>query len=627
MTQNIPYHKIKSLTVQGGFLDGININFDDNLNCIIGGRGTGKTTVLEFIRFAFNLMPDQEKFPEEYRGIEKLISHNLETGKIRLQIETKDGMTYFIEKTMSEDYVVTNEEGEKVNLYLETGDIFNAEIYSQNEIGKIADEPLYQLRLVDKFISQDIDKIEEAIRMIKHDLKQNANELSSLHKEIEDCQQQITRLPNLTEKLKAVKIETEGSDELKKESELKQLRDKEMDYLTDIKDIYEKLQKRLESFRIEIASNLIGCSQTQVLSGQNKDIFINLNDKINKNSVLAQEKLSEIIALFGQTGSFIDSLTSDVRLIHQEQHKKYQKLLEKHETEKDKIQEKDRLTKELNQLKNLKKKCDDRELALKERKKERQGLMNRLSELRDERYQKRLEIANMISNKLSPAIKVEIEQFGNTDAYWELLMDAMKGIGLRYTYIVDKVVQTISPQELASIVERPDVKTLAEQLELDEERAQRFILQLKGTEKLYEIETVDLYDKPLIQLKDGNQYKDSTSLSTGQKCAIILPILLLESESPLLIDQPEDNLDNTFMFETVVGNIRKMKGQRQLIFVTHNPNIPVLGEAEKVFVLQSDGKKAIVKAQGNVDKVKDHIETILEGGKEAFEERRKVYGH
>jgi len=138
---------------------------------------------------------------------------------------------------------------------------------------------------------------------------------------------------------------------------------------------------------------------------------------------------------------------------------------------------------------------------------------------------------------------------------------------------------------------------------------------------------VELHDRPTIELKDGQDYKDSSSLSTGQKCTTILPILLLESASPLLIDQPEDNLDNAFIYETVVKSVLEVRGKRQLIFVTHNPNIPVLGDAQRVVVLQSTGRQASVKAVGTVDEVKDEIETILEGGKEAFEERKKRYGY
>ena len=64
-------------------------------------------------------------------------------------------------------------------------------------------------------------------------------------------------------------------------------------------------------------------------------------------------------------------------------------------------------------------------------------------------------------------------------------------------------------------------------------------------------------DTPSIQLDDGG-YKDSASFSTGQKCTAILPILLFDSANPLLIDQPEDNLDNGFVFGTVVKNLHKV---------------------------------------------------------------------
>ncbi|HLK17205.1 MAG TPA: hypothetical protein VKT78_20545 [Fimbriimonadaceae bacterium] len=102
---------------------------------------------------------------------------------------------------------------------------------------------------------------------------------------------------------------------------------------------------------------------------------------------------------------------------------------------------------------------------------------------------------------------------------------------------------------------------------------------------------------------------------------------MTQSERPLLIDQPEDNLDNAFVYDTIVTALRAVKGSRQVIFVTHNPNIPVLGEAERVFVFASDGHHAEVRRFGTVDDCKDDIERILEGGREAFLQRKRRYGH
>ncbi len=94
VTSGNSYHKLRSLEVSGGFLDNIRLEFHGNLNCIIGGRGTGKTTTIELIRYALGEMPDSKKSPDLSRQLDKLISGNLETGKINLAIQTKDGMQY-----------------------------------------------------------------------------------------------------------------------------------------------------------------------------------------------------------------------------------------------------------------------------------------------------------------------------------------------------------------------------------------------------------------------------------------------------------------------------------------------------------------------------------------------------
>lgn len=128
-----------------------------------------------------------------------------------------------------------------------------------------------------------------------------------------------------------------------------------------------------------------------------------------------------------------------------------------------------------------------------------------------------------------------------------------------------------------------------------------------------------------IELNDNGTYKPTDRLSTGQKCNAILPILLLDSDRPLIIDQPEDNLDNGCIHDTIVASIQAVKGRRQLVFATHNPNIPVLGDAEAMLVMKSDGANGSVQRTGNVDECKKEIIDLLEGGKEAFEQRMTRY--
>ena len=130
-----------------------------------------------------------------------------------------------------------------------------------------------------------------------------------------------------------------------------------------------------------------------------------------------------------------------------------------------------------------------------------------------------------------------------------------------------------------------------------------------------------------IELNDHGSYKATETLSTGQKCNAILPILLLDSDRPLLIDQPEDNLDNEFVHNIIVESVLRVKQNRQLVFVTHNPNIPVLGEAERILVMESDGTAGHIRNTGSVDDCKANIVNILEGGEEAFKKRKDRYDY
>jgi len=87
-------HRLKSLSVVGGFLDGLSIDLADGLNCLIGHRGTGKTTVLEFVRYALDEFQPGEAGQLCRRRVETLVKRNLGDGRIRLAIRTKDGLEY-----------------------------------------------------------------------------------------------------------------------------------------------------------------------------------------------------------------------------------------------------------------------------------------------------------------------------------------------------------------------------------------------------------------------------------------------------------------------------------------------------------------------------------------------------
>ena len=180
--------------------------------------------------------------------------------------------------------------------------------------------------------------------------------------------------------------------------------------------------------------------------------------------------------------------------------------------------------------------------------------------------------------------------------------------------------------------------TLSQKFRFSPAQAERIVGASPDT--CMEIEELDLAPTSMIELNvagegQPHQWQLLEDLSTGQKATAVLLLLLLESDAPLVIDQPEDDLDNRFITEGVVPKMREEKRRRQFVFATHNANIPVLGDAELIVGLNASGEagqegKATIASEhmGSIDSrsVCELVEEVLEGGRAAFEMRRLKYG-
>ncbi|MCK1225032.1 hypothetical protein [Streptococcus uberis] len=127
-------------------------------------------------------------------------------------------------------------------------------------------------------------------------------------------------------------------------------------------------------------------------------------------------------------------------------------------------------------------------------------------------------------------------------------------------------------------------------------------------------------------------YKDVSILSLGQKVVAMLDFILAYSDysndfRPLIIDQPEDNLDNRYIYSHLVKQFRNIKTQRQIILATHNATIVTNSMTDQVVIMESDGINGWVEAQGYVSEksIKNHIINQLEGGKDSFRHKMSIY--
>jgi len=137
-------------------------------------------------------------------------------------------------------------------------------------------------------------------------------------------------------------------------------------------------------------------------------------------------------------------------------------------------------------------------------------------------------------------------------------------------------------------------------------------------------------DWVLARVRDPQgAFKPIEQGSFGSRSTAILSILLAAGDQPPIIDQPEDDLDNQYVYNVVVSLLRRSKFSRQIVIATHNANIPVNGDAELIVALDVESRLDILRTTGSIDRpdVKDAVSMIMEGSPEAFRLRHERYGY
>ena len=252
-------------------------------------------------------------------------------------------------------------------------------------------------------------------------------------------------------------------------------------------------------------------------------------------------------------------------------------------------------------------------------------------------YKKRLDKAAEITGALDGFVRIQVRQMANRGDFEEALIAAARGSGLRKP-ILQQIAAKLTPLELAQYIVDKNCRQLAEKAGIKEESASVLIEQVwsaSTTEegnvlpsRLYDIGSTELRDQVLVELQvDGQTYKPMHKLSVGSKCTAILSVALVEGDCPLMVDQPEDALDNLFVFEQIVQTVRRTKAARQYIFATHNPNVAVASDADFIYCLKATASQGSIDKHGSIDQVstRDRIMANLEGGKDAFRLRSQKY--
>jgi hypothetical protein len=326
------------------------------------------------------------------------------------------------------------------------------------------------------------------------------------------------------------------------------------------------------------------------------------------------------------------SLTWESR--YQEAQSEYEKLLRKLQKEAIDGEEFVRISRQIEGLKPLK----DRQEKLNREKEtlsvRRRNLLIDWEDLKVAEFRSLEKAATKVNRKLDKQVRVEVSFCGDREPLFDVLHTKIGGrLGEAIAVLREREALSL-PEFVATC--RKGIAELQSKFNVTPDQARR--IGGAGEEIFMELEELNLPHTTIMKLNIGSSdrevWKEMKDLSTGQKATAILLLLLLESDAPLIIDQPEDDLDNFFIAEGIVPKMREEKRRRQFIFSTHNANIPVLGDAELIVGLSAVGEAEVghgeipVDCMGSIDdkSVRLNVEKIVEGGKEAFEIRRAKYG-
>ena len=325
--------------------------------------------------------------------------------------------------------------------------------------------------------------------------------------------------------------------------------------------------------------------------------------------------------------------TWDVR--RQQVHSEYEKILRDLQKSRVDGEEFIRLRRQIEELRPLQERLVILERLEKEHASQRRTLTAEWEDVKAAEFRTLDDVARKVSKQLRNRVQVEVTGTGNREPLFELLRNE---IGGRMSEAVEKL-RNASELSLTQFVNacQSGAEVLRGMYGITPGQAER--LANAEAEVFMRIEELELAPTTAIRLNTAPAGMPPTwqpleDLSTGQKATAVLLLLLLESGAPLIVDQPEDDLDNRFITEGIVPRMREEKQRRQFIFSTHNANIPVLGDAELILGLSAAGEADSGRARiasehrGSIDSrsVRELVEEILEGGREAFEMRRRKYG-
>ena len=635
---------IKSISVRDTSItdnnSSLTVDFSPQLTTIIGGRGSGKSSIIRFIRGLFNRIADLASLNdiltdhhEFYRHTDQRTKKGVLSPNTAIEIEfVRNNILYKITATsitnsQNQTITILKYDSENNQWVLEQAegfiDFFQYEQYSQKQIYEIAQEPNSLRERIDKSIPT-MEALKNEREIIRREFLQKSASIRTIQQQISGKGRLQTEIKDLDDRIKLFQqsgistllsaketfslqkevVETFVSDAQNKENEIAALANSlefsDLDYSkfedkfsTELKpfskalvDGYGEIRKEIETLK-QKAEKLRADFETSISSSAwQKEFDQNQSDFAGKKAELESQGINDLVNF--------ERLTSSKGL----KEKELERIIEIEASIVTEISERSRLQDEF---------------------------LQKTKQITSER---RSYVASILQND---KIKVSINPLRNKADFIQKLRVIIQRPD-RFEEDVDALTEKCFGGNAEQGIK--DVREIFRKIKKNEQVTDvsgYFVNLVNGMtdSQLDEIELLLPEDEIDIKYKPSGatSFKPLSTASAGQKTTAILTFILSQGEVPLILDQPEDDLDNRLVYELIVDRLKQAKEHRQIIVVTHNANIPVNGDAEYIVSMNSETKTLHVLCCGSVEQptIKKEILDVMEGSEQAFDMRSRRY--
>lgn len=611
------------------------VNFNPQLNTIIGGRGSGKSSIVRMLAGGLDsfeadkldmIKAEQENFYQDrkkdksgiFKGIfnsNSIINIFLERAGDSYKLEIHNIKKMHVQERILYKYI----NGDWIEIKdTNVLNFFKAQVYTQKQIYEIALDSNSLLGIID----EAIDGLEQMI--IERDaalekviakymeigtLKKSISEESMLNSELVDLDEQIS------------KFEKSGISEALKEKQKYDVQKKTIDdYVLKRNEKIEEITRLIQALKEEGLQ--IPEIENEEICGMILRDIATYTEKVDAmlEVALAMKKVADEFEESLKESQWIkekesaESKYSEVLTSLQEQGFNFNRLDELLEKKKAKLLELDKIKQDKNKLNAAEKEREQLYLDY-------ENCVTRITECRKEF------VRSVIGGDTN--VKFEIQRGRNKSSFVQMVKSVLGKENTTIDEGINKMEELFFSREgITKFREQIDKIRGGSDKTSYSGRVRTAIVEAQPESFARMISFIPDDDlRVSYKPENSNKYIPLSNASAGQKTTAILTFLLAYGDIPLLLDQPEDDLDNKLVYDLIVTRLKKAKSKRQIIIVTHNANIPVNADAEYIVSMDSETERIDIKYEGTMDDkdIRKEICDVMEGTQYAFEMRAKKY--